>query len=655
MVARTKKNNVWTEAEQKAWAMPSDTSVSQWAERNIVLPDTTPEPGPWRNDRAPYLAGIMDAYTDWEVEEITIVGPAQCGKTQAVFNMIGYTVEMDPQPSMYVIPRDEDCDYISDDRILPLIHSSPGLNKHLTGRSRDILKGTRFAFDRMPLYFAGAGSVSDLTSKAIGRLFCDETDKYRYYVSNEGNPIKLAYRRGTAFGDFKAAYLCTVTTKNGFIYISYHQSNMMTYHVPCPACNKYIRLLFGCLKVTPSKLRDPEEILEKECVYYECQRCKERIPQSEKQEMVAKGVWCPAGQTVRPSGNLTGKPKRGKRHTGFWIDSLLSPWLQWPKMLAEWFRLNTPEGIATGALREFKNQVLVQAWEDQAIDIESGKLTAKRGDFSQGTIPSDCKILIAGADYHKKESGDVRIDYEVRGFGIAYRNWVVSSGSVSAPNKDDAFDELVDLVLMEPFPWSDPDKKEDPLVVTCMFIDANYEPDDVCGFCRMYPGVVFPTKGRQKQRAPLITSHPDRDQKERQRYKGLVLYLVDTTYFKNQVSSWADAEPNEPRGTQYYAEIPDRYFTEFTNEHKVEKRDKKTGQINYVWEPVVKGRPTHFLDTAVLTAAAAHKLRVYLLRPETTGETKQKIPAVVKKARSKKKVVKKIHSKSSIWDGSPEI
>ena len=58
--------------EVPAWIMPAlevlrpreRLTVSQWAEKNRVLPDGNAIPGPWRNNVTPYLVEIMDTFGD---------------------------------------------------------------------------------------------------------------------------------------------------------------------------------------------------------------------------------------------------------------------------------------------------------------------------------------------------------------------------------------------------------------------------------------------------------------------------------------------------------------------------------------------------------------------------------------------------------------
>ena len=628
----TVTQTVWTPAERQAWSIPPPVTVSQWAEANrIIVERTSAEPGPWRNDRTPYLVGIMDAFGDEDVEEITLMLPPQFGKSAAMQNMQGYIIDRDPGPALQVLPTDDDCADNAKNLLKPMCMASDALRRHLTGREYDLNSGS-FYFDRMTFYFRGSNSTAGLGRIAIRYLFMDEEDKYPPYVGKETNPDSLAKKRTTTFPwDRKIVRCSTPTLETGLINLAWLRSNMQEYYVPCAHCGEFGTWIFGNLKI-PESVRDPEEILKCGEIYYLCPVCEYKIYEEAKPQCVAGGRWVPEGQKIKPDGTITGKPKRGKRHSGFHAECLISPWVSWGEVMSDWFAANMPEGIALQLLKDFRNARQALPWEEQGIQIETSKLAAKRGDFSQATVPSDCKVLVAGADYHKSENDVVRIDYTVKGFGYGYRNRTISSGSV------DSFDKLVDAVLMEPFPWSDPDKKEETLAVVRIFIDSGYKPDDVCDFCRMYPGIAFPTKGTDNQRTPLAISRQDKDPPEiKARYRGLLLYLVDTTYFKNQVTSWADAEPTEPRSTVYYAEVPDRYFTEFANEKRVKVRDKKTGIEKMVWRPVAAGRPTHALDIEVLAAAAAHSIKVYLLRPEKAdGGAERKIPAAITRMMEKR-------------------
>lgn len=639
MVALT--STIWTPQERKLWAPPPDIRVSEWADRDRYIPYGA-EPGPWRTDRIPYTRDIMDAYSDPEVDKITITGPAQSGKTESVFNMIGSSIALDPVDMMYVIAVDGDLDNINTDRLQPIFRSTPSIADHLTGRPWDT-KTSVIRFDRMKLYFTGAGSASALASKAIGRLFLDETDKYGDYVGAEGHPAKLAERRGTTYGDFKVVYLCTPTTKDGFIIVSWKRSNMMKYWVPCPHCGNYQLLVFGRLKVDPPDLRDPDTIKNLDSVYYECLHCSDRIPKEAREEIVARGVWCPEGCKVSREGELLGTPLRSRRHCGFWITELLSPWLDWTDMLAEFFEIQQDPTNKVGLYREFVNQVLGQTFEEPGKKIEIDRVKERIISIPKRAVPTDAKLLVSAADYHADLQGrNVRVDYNVLAVspGLKFHKVIVDS----APSLEDYFNN----VLFTPFPWADPEYDEDELAVMTAFIDSGYDADTVYDACRPYPGVAFPIKGIPNMRVPYRSKALDKvleEASELERRKKAYLYrdmlLIDIfpDYFKDIISAILENSPAEERSLTFHEGCPDWFFTELTNEHKVKKKNGR--QIESIWTPRRKGAHTHGLDIMVYALAAVWWNKANITLRHSDNIQKRRIPAVIQKQIAQKKPVPK--------------
>src|SRR6185295_16141868 len=73
------------------WAPPPPQTVSEWAGENRKLSsESSAEPGPWRNERVPYLRDIMDTHNDPRVRETWVMKGAQIAFTEAINNIIGY-------------------------------------------------------------------------------------------------------------------------------------------------------------------------------------------------------------------------------------------------------------------------------------------------------------------------------------------------------------------------------------------------------------------------------------------------------------------------------------------------------------------------------------------------------------------------------------
>lgn len=633
---------LWSEAEQEAWRLPEDLTVSQWADKNRVLPADSAEPGPYKLVRTPWAKGPMDAFSDPEVEEIDLMWPRQTSKSTSVQNMIGYAIDQDPGPILYVVPREKDVVDRSQKIFRPMIEDSPALKRHITTSPRD-LQTESFTFDRMTLYFGWAGSPAELKQRAIKYLFFDEPDSYPQFTGKEADPISLATHCTTTFWDRKIVKVCTPRTKTDYIWQSYITSNQQQYYIPCPHCGDYSVWEFGQLKIR-KELRDPDVIRKQAgCVWYECEFCKKRIEETQKEELVDKGIWVAEGQRIDKQGNVTGEAKKDKRHSGFHATALISSWLSWTEIMARWFEANTEEGIALGKLFDFRTEILAEPWEERGRAAKANELEKRKGDFSRSTVPDDCLVLVGGADYHEDQFGNKRIDYEIRGFGYGLRNWVISNGSA------DSWEELEEEVLLSPFVWANPqgpNKDKPELAVIQLFVDSGYKPEEVYGFCLQHPGIAMPTKGAShSQRTPLVLTNLEKASQGRaKRYRGMQLMMVDTNFFKEQVTGWAERKGGQAGSTEFYVEIPDVYFTEFCNEQKVKTRDRY-GREHWIWKPVKRGAPTHFLDTAVNAAAAAFYRRVqYLRRP---GE--QRAAAAVKK--TQQQAVRKSRPKSRPHEG----
>lgn len=56
---------IWANSFKRSCKPQSRMTGSAWADNfRVVPPGTSPEPGPWRTDRTPYLREIVDAATD---------------------------------------------------------------------------------------------------------------------------------------------------------------------------------------------------------------------------------------------------------------------------------------------------------------------------------------------------------------------------------------------------------------------------------------------------------------------------------------------------------------------------------------------------------------------------------------------------------------
>lgn len=118
---------------------PEQLTVTEWADKYRRLsPEVSAEAGRWRTARTPYLQEIMDAFTDPHVNRIAVVASSQVGKTEMEMNMIGYMVDVDPGPALFVLPTVDNGKDMAKRRIAPMIRDTKPLKRKIsTAKSRD--------------------------------------------------------------------------------------------------------------------------------------------------------------------------------------------------------------------------------------------------------------------------------------------------------------------------------------------------------------------------------------------------------------------------------------------------------------------------------------------------------------------------------------
>ena len=92
---RVEHTTGFSRAERRVLRKRPRIPISQWAERHRWVRVSSRE-GQWSNATTPYLAGVMDGIGFPSVRDATICATPQSGKTEAVYNCLGYWIDRDP-------------------------------------------------------------------------------------------------------------------------------------------------------------------------------------------------------------------------------------------------------------------------------------------------------------------------------------------------------------------------------------------------------------------------------------------------------------------------------------------------------------------------------------------------------------------------------
>jgi phage terminase large subunit GpA-like protein len=418
---------------------PEDLTVSQWAaEYRMLSRESSAEAGPWRNERTPYMVEVMDAFTDPQVREISVVAMSQSAKSEGELNMIGYIIDQDPGSTLYIQPTLDDAKKFSKLRIAPMIRDCPRLRVKVSDiKSRDAGNTVlQKSFPGGMLTMVGSQSASALASTPARYIIGDEIDRWALSAGSEGDPWSLAVARTTTFYNAKMVAVSTPTIK-GFSKIEslFYDGTQEYWCYQCPDCGAWHNIVFDDIKFDFETVKiGKRKNFNVNSVHWCCPSC--------------ACVHDEAGMRAQPARWIAENPdaiNKGRR--SFWISAFSSPWRSWEEIVLRFLEAkDDPE-----KLKVFYNTILGELWEDRGDVEDEDTIMARREEYgtradgSPIELPDGVLVLTCGVD-----TQDDRLEYEVVGHGRYGETWGIKKGIIMGdPNDDEPWrrlDEVVDHV-----------------------------------------------------------------------------------------------------------------------------------------------------------------------------------------------------------------
>jgi phage terminase large subunit GpA-like protein len=547
-------------------------SVSDWADRyRVVPPGTSPEPGPWRTERVPYLREILDAFSDPDVERVYVQAASQIGKTEILLSSIGYFAHQDPSPIMLVQSTEDAMRGFSKERIAPMFAASPALRGLLDESERSPANTVMLRqFPGGLLACAWAGSATSLASRPIRIVLADELDRWPDTTGRDGDPWAQAVQRTSNFFNRKVGAVSTPTVE-GFSVIArlYEDSDQRRYHVPCGRC--------GALQVLEWSgviYKRPDGTVDLDDVHYRCAHCAGRIEEREKPAMLAAGEWRPENP--------------GHHNRGYQISALYSPWVRWRELATEWIKANAERDKRS--LQAFVNLRLGEPWTEESERITVDALEKNRARYDEDAeVPDGALLLTAGVDVQ-----DNRFEVEVVGWGVGRESWgleyFVIAGDTSLDEPWHRLDEFLSRT------WSRPDGRKAILACTC--IDSGgHRTSEVYKFCQTrISRNVFAIKGRAGDGLPIVGKPTTTNQLRIPLYPVGVDAAKDTLFSRLALPSAGPGYCHFPIGRGY----DDEYFKGLVSEKRVVRI--RQGRRTTEWKQIrARNEP---LDVRVYATAA---------------------------------------------------
>lgn len=596
---RLDESEVWSVEELHAARWPDSIIPSQWAEQNRILPGSmSSEPGPWRNERTPYLAGIMDAFARG-AEEVFCIKAAQIGWSEALRNILGFWIDHDPGPTLLVMPDEKSARELMDERIRPLIEYTPAVQRHLTSRAWDVQKSV-IKLDSMTIHIGWAGSSQALKSRPIRYLLLDEPDEYPAISGPGGDPISKGMKRVTTYAAKKRAVVLaggTPTSRIGNMWKLWSScTDQRHFWVPCPHCGIFQTLNWKNVKWSQrlegeSRAVQASRIQENNQAWYECDHCKKQINEYQKPAMLKRGVWAGADQVVKSDGSIAG-PSPKSRRVGFKISAIYSPWVSFAKLAAEWIEAQED----TQKLCDFINQRLAEPFEEERARPESQMFLDRAfGSPEPLVIPAWAQMLVATADTQGNDEKTGYFWYVTRAWGFNYRSQLIDFGIARTK------EELKSRCLERQLPFANGVGSAAPQL---LFVDSGGPRwNEVYQFAQNDLR-IHPTKGASVRRTAMVQERP-------QKNHNVILWEIDTQGAKDQLYSLI----RDPDITRWM--VNQAVTTDYARQMSSEA---------FIWDPVGKKETwveiihnsNHIWDCEAMQVAVAWRYGMGMQEPQSS-------------------------------------
>lgn len=357
----------------------------------------------------------------------------------------------------------------------------------------------------------------------------------------------------------------TPSEEEEIFWTEYLHSSQSHYYMPCPHCGEMIKFEFSeeTVQWNPGTI---EEI--RDSAHYVCPKCKGKINDKDKEEMMQKGEW------------RKERENHAAGHLGFHLNSMYSPFVRWGDIAVEFVKANASI-MRSEALRNFTNSWLANPYKIQEKETTSQDILACVDiTRQQREVPEDTAFIVLGCDCGQDESF-----YAISAVTFDGRINVVDWGklqSFTSYNGEYGVSKLMN-------DWTDVTGK---WKIDIGYIDSGYSTQEVYLECLQMPyGILNPIKGSNCQGVW--------SRRELTNIAEMDLYLFnDTTLKTTREGYWRDKTITLPAQAAY-----DKEFIKGLSGQTL-IRDKKTGRL--AWKALKDDDFADAVKACVLAAIIEH-------------------------------------------------
>lgn len=538
--------------------------------------------------------------------------------TEMEMNMMGYVIDNDPGPIMFVMPTVDNARDFSKRRIAPMIRDTKNLRDKVgSAKSRDgdntVLKKS---YPGGMLTLTGSNSPASLASVPARYVFGDERDRWAKDAGGEGDPWGLVEARTITFYNYKMVEVSTPTIKGySAIESSFALGTQEYWCVECPHCHEYHFIEFDNIKFEhhSTKINNKHHYIVDNAEYV-CPECgcisSESTMKKQPHKWIAKN----------PDAY-----KNGVR--SFWINAFSSPWMTWKTLVLRFLEAkDDPEKLKT-----VYNTLFGKLWEDRG-DLEDEDGMLERREEYEAELPEGCLCLTCGVD-----TQDNRLEYEVVGYGFHEENWGIEKGIINGKPSENETWEKLDYILDRP--WRFKDGKA--LKISLTFVDSGgHYTQEVYEQCKRRTAKrVFAIKGKGGEGVPF-TGPPSKVNivKDNKVVDKTWIYIIGVDAGKERIMSGLKVREGARR-SHFPLDEARGYDALFFHGLLSEKMELSS-QNKWVWKKLPGHERNEALDCRNYANAAFRALKpnLYAIFARLKGVVTEEKPKPVKKQQRKRKL-----------------
>lgn len=578
--------------------------VDEWAEEFVILPKSSPQPGPFRFDRSPPARRVHQVLSPGHpCKRVVAKVASQMFKTQTALNWIGAIIHRRPRNILALEPTDTLVKRFSA-RVSTMIRNVQVLRERVSATksrdSRNTVQAKDFQGDAT-LHINTAGSAANLAEVSAPFIYVDEIDRLELNVDEEGDPVELAEARATQYAnDCKFFYTSSPSTE-GFSKIDdlFEMGTKEEYHVPCPDCGHLHALVLDNFRYE----RDPETGY-MDRAWFVCPACFFEIDEHHK-------------TTMLPDIGMGGEARWVATSTGdgetisFTLSAFYMPIgaITWLSLARQYARAKDrrARGDHEG-MQVFYNTRLGLSYKNTESNTTAKQLQDRAEEIPPRVIPDEALVVTMATD-----TQDARLEVQIEAWGPGMQHWVldyiVLYGLPSAsPEDPESVWAQLDKIRATPFLHA----SGRAIPISADGIDAGgSHTQDVYnyGAARAHLGCTV-LGGSPRPNRPIISNAPskvDIDWGGTKRPGGVERWLVGTDVAKDYLFNRFHLAEG-PGAMRFHKHLPPEWFAGLVVEQPRTRYVKGRAVREWVKPNGARNEP---LDLSVYNLAVAYRLGLH--------------------------------------------